>query len=76
MIPGFGSLSPHVDCLVRPQWERMCLILLELGVIGLGWHPRQFHFPEEKGKGQCENGFVKVRLDGKRGDAVIGMESK
>lgn len=56
---------PLTDCLVRPQWERMCLILLGLDVLG-GWGGSQEGLPllwGEAGVVQSwEDGFVRVGL--------------
>jgi hypothetical protein len=41
---------PHLDCLVGPQWERKCLVLLELGVLGWGGIQGDFPFFEENRK--------------------------
>ena len=32
VFPAVGSHSPYLGCLVGPQWERMCLVMLGLYV--------------------------------------------
>lgn len=35
-VAGHWIPFPYLDCLVGPQWERMCSVLLELDVPGQG----------------------------------------
>ena len=32
LFPGIGFSSPYLDCMVRPQWNRMHLVMMELDV--------------------------------------------
>jgi hypothetical protein len=34
-VPAIRPPYPYLDCLVGPQWERMCLVLLGLDVQGV-----------------------------------------
>lgn len=43
---------PYLDCLVRPQWERMCLDLLGLDAPGWVVPKGALPFPAEKERGQ------------------------
>jgi hypothetical protein len=40
----------YVDCLIWPQWERMCLALQRLDVPGWGIYPGPLTCSEEKGR--------------------------
>jgi hypothetical protein len=51
--------SPYLDCLVGPQWERVCLVLLGLDVPGWGGTQRKPPFSEEKGKKAVEGEVCK-----------------
>ena len=51
--PDIGFPFPYLDCLVGPQWERMCLVLLRLDILEqqVGTQNGDFPSSEEKGRG-------------------------
>lgn len=55
-----------MGCLVQSQWERMCLVLLQLDLSrwdGTGWEG----FPFSKERGTCGEEFVRVEPGGEEG---------
>jgi hypothetical protein len=57
---------PHMDCLVGPQWKKMCLVLLGLDVPGWGGI-QEGAPPSLMTKGGDNGGFVRVRLGQEKG---------
>jgi hypothetical protein len=68
LFPSTEFPSPYLDYLVGPQWERMCLFLLGLDV--LGWGGTQGRFSKERGRGSLGEGWA---LEEKKEGAVIRM---
>ena len=67
LFPAIGSPSPDLVCLVRLQWERMCLDLLGLDVPG-GVVPKEgLSFSEKKGREQWSERFIRVGLGREEG---------
>ena len=52
LFPGIGFSSPYLDCMVRPQWRRISLVLLRLDALGRGGKQVGLLFSEEKGRNQ------------------------
>jgi hypothetical protein len=51
-----------LDCLVGPQWESMCRVLLGLDVPEWGGTQGSTPLSKKKGRGQRRKGFVRVGL--------------
>lgn len=47
------DLVPQMDCLVWPQWERMCLVLICVCVVWGSPHLKRERY-EERGEVLCE----------------------
>ena len=63
LFPAIEFFSPYLDCLVGPQWKRVCLFLVGLDVLGVS--------PSLRGRGWWREGFVRVGLGRDEGGAVI-----
>ena len=86
LTSGAGSVSvsvpcqwipfPYLDCVLWPQWERLCPAGIRCPRVG--WYPRGgFSLSEEKGKGQWGREYEKVGQEGQeRGEAGRPVSSK
>lgn len=65
LLPAIRSHS-YLDCLVEPQFERRCLVLLGLDVPGWGYTQRGLRFIWREGEGVIGRGICKGKT-GRRG---------
>jgi hypothetical protein len=77
LFPAFRFPSPYLNCLLKAQRKRKCLVLLGLDALGSGgMQPWTHSFSQEKERGQWR-GFVKCGSGKRRGkEAVNRMLSK
>lgn len=71
------SSSKSMGCLVRLQWERMCLALIRIDELMCkeGLIPRRTDLPfSEKGKGQWGKRYGSSELGGKGGELQSGCK--
>lgn len=69
LLPAHGIPIPELDCLVGPQWERMCLVLVGIDVPGWGGtRGGGFSLSEEKGRGYGRGEIYKGRTGKSEGN--------
>ena len=73
LLSAHGIPFPKVDCLVGPQWERMCLVLVGIDVpVWGGTQGEGFPLSEEKRRGYGRREIYKGRT-GRRGGKGVAI---